>query len=144
MKLFVHSILLSLVVLAFSTISTYGQCSCKCKPDPPGGTTNCESGSIAVCGVKDGECEGYCLTIDEKGLNSLQYGARVLSLFFGYISTDDLRNNSDEAKQAIRAILRSNGEDTVDIEFKEKRVNRITVNLSFDARSKLSQAIREL
>jgi hypothetical protein len=49
---------------------------CNCKK-PPGGGTECPSGSMAVCRLENGECQGSCSTLPS-GLNKLELDNWVL------------------------------------------------------------------
>ena len=149
MKLFVHSILLSFAIIAFSSFSAYGQASCSCKPVPPGGTTKCERGDVAVCGVSNGVCEGYCIVFNKidapPDTFAMRATAQIFSRIFNtQIRSNDLKNNAEDAKRVINQILGSNGENRIDIKFKGIEKKGLTLSLSPNAEGALRRTLAKL
>lgn len=102
--------------------------SCKCKPSPPGSTTTCVKGQIAVCVVRDGICSGSCVTVDNN-LTPRSYFLDFCEKAFGIkYSPSDLVNRRDEVRQIISSVLGSNNRDVMS--FFNYRGNRIEYSIT--------------
>jgi hypothetical protein len=131
-----------MVAILLSCSGVYAECKCTCKPSPPGGTTYCSSG-IAVCGKgSGGGCEGRCESVS--GTQSLDIAASALgAVVGGSISSDDLRRNRDQAKDAISTLLSSNGTTEVTVNFVGNSLSG-TIGVNADVAESLREALNEL
>lgn len=107
------SVVISVLISCFTA---YAECRCTCMPNPPGGTTHCSSG-IAVCGRGgSGGCEGRCINVS--GTTSLELAASALAgVLGGTVTSEDLRSNRAQARDAISSLLGSRGTTVVTISF---------------------------
>jgi hypothetical protein len=145
MKLHVPKIILLVFLCAVSSLICNGQTSCTCKPSPPGGTTKCPAGEVAICGAdKEGVCEGKCHRVSS-GLAPVPYLAALLSdIFIASLADSDLFADRPAAKQCIRDIeLADKTHDSVIIKFKSFS-RTVSIGLPDLALSKLQSAYEEL
>jgi len=117
MKLSVISFIAWLLIqpdFSLAQIATLDQApSCTCKPSPPGATTSCSKGQIAVCTVKGGICKGACITLNN-ATNPKAYFMSFSKEVFGITySAEDLLNKKGEIEKLIYAVLSSNEHDEV-------------------------------
>src|SRR5688500_230304 len=106
MRLSVGGRLLVVCFFLFFCPELVAQCKCTCRPSPPGGTTTCDQGQIAVCGTDSGKvCEGKCVNVSNTN-PPVPYAAVVLSgILEVQISEQDLFGNRAEARAAIEGVL---------------------------------------
>ena len=148
MKSFVISLLLGACVFLLSPVTSVGQTVCKCRPSPPGGTTSCGAGQMAIClGNSSGECEGSCVSVENANLQPLDVAAAVLSKVLGTtVSKDQLMIDKDKDKfeSVIQSILESDsGGKTLTFSFGGEE-RQICIGLPGNVRSKLKQASKML
>jgi hypothetical protein len=144
MKLFVANVFF--FTSLFFVSSAFGQTTtrCMCKPSPPGGTTTC-NGQIAFCLVRNGVCNGKCINPKTNPkTNPSGYAAELFSIIFQKeISSQDLKKDSEEARDVISKILQSNGETLVLLKFNESKIE-ITIGLTKESKSALKKAYNQL
>ena len=139
MKLIVASLLLNFC-LAFTVVPDRGRVRCKCRPSPPGGVTECQSGQTAVCGASSGTCTGSCISLSAQ-LQPLQYTAALFSKFINEeVTVDDLMKDQKAARDSIKRTLEKsrNGKD-FSITLKGKTFSG-SVGLSEEATKQLKAA----
>jgi hypothetical protein len=140
MKLFASSILLSLCLILLPPAPDSGRVRCKCRPSPPGGVTECESGQIAVCNSSGGVCKGSCISANAQ-LQPLQYSAALLTQVLDRdVSIEDLRKDPKASKRNFEALLKSSRDDKpVKLKYKGKEYI-VSVGLTEVAINKLKAA----
>jgi hypothetical protein len=147
MKLLVRSVLTIFLLAGFKSIVP-AQSKCTCRPSPPGGTTQCKSEEIAICGDGgDGTCHGQCIEPPEpsRGRYDLDFSAFLVGKILQKdISTRELERNSDTFNQILAKLINSSGSDkTVKVQYKGQQEN-ISVGLSDDAKKLLESAQTQL
>lgn len=144
MKLSAGSILLSLCVAVLPATPAGGQVTCKCRPSPPGGVTQCQPGQSAVCNPQNGVCRGSCIDVDAQ-LKPLPYSAALLSKVLGVeVSVADLEKDPKGSKKLLEELFKISRRDR-DGKLKYKGVEYIlSVGLSEKAKSKLKAATSAL
>jgi hypothetical protein len=118
--------------------------SCTCFPSPPGGTTRCEGGQIAICASDGGECEGVCVTV-ASDLAPLDYAAQLLSAVVREgVSAGDLEKDAEECVVILNLLLESSDQNKpVNFRFNGQS-HRVSVGLTKVAKKKLGDATRTL
>ncbi|MBC8029570.1 MAG: hypothetical protein H7Z16_05610 [Pyrinomonadaceae bacterium] len=107
MKSIVASLLLNFC-LAFSVVPDRGRVRCKCRPSPPGGVTECQSGQTAVCGANNGTCKGSCISVSAQ-LQPLQYTAELFSkVFNATVTVAALETDKKAWRKNTENVLKSN------------------------------------
>lgn len=143
MKLSVGSLLLSLFLALLSPAPEKGS-RCTCRPSPPGGVTECQTGQIAVCGGREGVCKGSCLSVNAQ-LQPLQYSAELLNVVTGEkVTADELKKESKDSKKALGQILKLSEKDRTGKVVFRKKEHVIGIGLPDVARNKLKAAIAAL
>lgn len=145
MKFHARSCFLSFsILLLFGSLAS-AQCHCKCRPSPPGGTTQCESGDIAICSSgDDGTCHGSCIHVPRQ-TKALDLTATVFTKLFNQeISTSQILENRQAAETVIDRLIESSTLDkTVTVTYGSRRFT-LSVGLSESAMTLLKSAKAQL
>ncbi|HET6253315.1 MAG TPA: hypothetical protein VFE32_04550 [Puia sp.] len=145
MRSLAHNAVVLILLCAAAPLATDGQTNCTCQPSPPGGTTKCRRGQVAICGADSrGVCEGECDSISES-LAPVPYYADLLSAILLHpVSVKQLYANTAVAKQDIRDIESANKTNkTVTIRFGDFK-RTASISLPEIALSKLRSAYEAL
>jgi hypothetical protein len=115
---------------------------CKCYPSPPGQTTQCQSGQIAICCDDGTGCKGSCVGLNPN-LSPLEYAAAVLEAVLKQpVSTTDLRTDPALFDPLISELIWSHTNSSqVSLTFRG-RVYNVGVDLPNIAYSKLTDALK--
>lgn len=105
MSLFVSSLLLSCFLMLPPLVVDSGKVRCTCRPSPPGGVTECQSGQNAICTGSGGVCKGSCVSFSND-LRPLAYSAELLStLFAEKVRAQDLEKDPKGSKKSLTKSL---------------------------------------
>lgn len=144
MNLFVSSLLLSCCLTFTPPLPDSGKTRCTCRPRPPGGITECQSGQNAICNGRGGECKGSCISVSPE-LRPLQFSAELLTqLFETKVSVADLEKDPNGSRKMLAEILKlsKNGESA---KLTLRNITReVCVGLTDVAKKKLKSAIKAL
>lgn len=111
MNLFAGNILLSLWLTLIPVVPDGGGVRCTCRPSPPGGVTECESGQIAVCNSEGGVCKGSCFSVSAQ-LEPLPYSAALLTKVLAQeVSVEDLKKDSKSSKRNLEQLIKGSQKD---------------------------------
>lgn len=143
MSLFVSSLLLSCFLVLPPLVLDSGRVKCTCRPSPPGGVTECQSGN-AICTVRDGVCNGSCVSFSTE-LRPLAYSAELLStLFAEKVQVEDLEKDPKGSKKILDEIVKLGEKgESGNLTFKGTK-RYFCVGLSKVARDKLKSASKSL
>jgi hypothetical protein len=104
MNFFVINIVLSFLTL-FPLVPDSGKVNCTCRPSPPGGVTECQSGQNAICTASGGVCKGSCISFSNE-LRPLQYSAELVSAALNKsVSESDLQRDPKGSKNLLDKLL---------------------------------------
>ena len=144
MNFFVISLILSCLTL-FLLVPDSGKVRCTCRPSPPGGVTECQSGQNAVCTVSGGVCKGSCISLSTD-LQPLQYSAELLSLLFEEkVRVQDLEKDPETSKKLLAEIMNlSKKGKTGTLIFNGRKYPDICIGLTKAAIDKLKLASKAL
>ena len=150
MRLTVRKFPSLLLLLALVNTCALAQCKCTCRPSPPGGTTQCESGAIAICGdAGDGTCHGRCIVPpgpDRSPFDyELSFSAFLLgNIFHRNISTMELTDNPATFEQILTQLIKSSATDEpTKLAYKDRQVT-VSIGMSDDAKNLLKSAQKQL
>src|ERR1700722_15801975 len=121
MKSLAFKIIFSWLLVTIVTSSLSAQTRCACRPSPPGGTTTCSEGQIAICGTnRFGVCEGSCKTVNVN-LTAPQYFINLLSKIVGKnLSLEYVNSDRTVYRGIIKNILNANEtHETFSIEYSD-------------------------
>jgi hypothetical protein len=137
---------LALGLALLGSFQSVGHCQtqCKCRPSPPGGTTRCEKGEVAICSNAGGECSGTCVRPPRASADQLVFSAALLSTVLKQqVTTQMLRSDPITFAHIMDALIRSNQtKDTVSIEYRGRNF-QVSVALD-DADERELEANRKL
>jgi hypothetical protein len=153
--------LLLFSLLFFSESLAFAECKCSCKPSPPGGTTECAPGQIAVCSASgDGTCHGSCINIPVrspidlgKGIGTEEepksvdmiFAATLLSRIFGEkISVSQILENREAFEVIFDRLLESPRSDKAVTVVYNHQVFTVSVALTAVAEDELKSARAQL
>ncbi len=147
MRSSVRNWLLMCLVLACFEGFAAAQCQCTCRPSPPGGTTQCSHGQIAVCGGSgDGTCRGSCISPLTSGAAGKTWSAdsgaidMLRQILHVHITRRDVEGNRTAFDKALDKLIESSkSTEPVRIEFNQG-VFVGNVGLSEDAEKQLKEA----
>jgi hypothetical protein len=144
MSLFVSSLLLSCLLLLPPLVLDSGKVRCTCRPSPPGGVTECQSGQNAICTGSGGVCKGSCVSFSND-LRPLAYSAELLStLFAEKVRAEDLEKDPKGSKKILDEVVKlSDNGKSGNVTFKG-RTRDFCVALSKAAKDKLKSASKAL
>lgn len=95
-----------LILLIGCCLITVGQRSKDCD-NPPGGRITCESTQAAVCKVKDGKVDGYCIT-PPKAETEAEVEAKLLT----FILEEEVKPLQGQLQQRYRLMIKEGRAET--------------------------------
>lgn len=105
MNSFVLSLALSFLMF-FPVVPDSGKINCTCRPIPPGGVTECQSGQNAICTSMGGVCKGSCIRVSDE-LRPLKYSAEVVTAVLNKnVSESELQKDPKGSKKLIDRLIK--------------------------------------
>lgn len=145
MKLCARSLMLLFSSLALLPSLVCAQCKCTCRPSPPGGTTRCEAGQIAICSDGgDGTCQGSCITVSAE-IEPLDLTATLLSrITRKEVSKGQIRENHEAVKTIIDQLMEGSRSDkTFTLDYKDRKF-AVSVGMTDRAQNRMAAARAQL